>query len=119
MFFAWQEERKLTKDLTIHYKRQMFLIEQTQTTLALRKRRVQVYEQADGTVTLRCGDIPLKYKVFDKTPHVDQGEIVANKLLGSALAHIQELQKQRDKDLLTSRKLTNREKRRLREKTAL
>lgn len=119
MFFTWQEERKLTKDLVIHYKRQMFLIEQAPTTLALRKRKVQVYEQADGTVTLRCGDIPLEYKLFQKTAHVDQGEIVANKLLGGALAHIQELQKQRDKELLASRKLTNREKSRLRKQAAL
>ena len=61
----------------------------------------------------------LKYKIFDKTPHVDQGVIVANKMLGSALAHIQKLLKQRDKELLASRKLTNREKTRLRKVTAL
>lgn len=108
-------QRTLTKDLVIHYKRQMFLIEQTPTTLALRKRKRQVYEQADGTVTLRCGDIPLKFAVFNKTAHVDQGEVVANKLLGGALAHIQEMQIERDKELLASKKLTNREKKRLRE----
>ena len=108
-----------TKDFVIHCQRQKFLIGQTPTSLALRKRKVQVYEQADGTITLRCGDILLKYKIFQKTTQVDQGEIVVNKPLGGALAHIQKMQKQRDKSLLASRKPTHQEKARLRKVTAI
>jgi hypothetical protein len=117
--FTWQEERTLTKDLALHYKRTMFLVEQTPETLALRKRRCRVYESGDGSIFWRCGDIPLRFQVFEKNPHVDQGEIVVNKHLGHALAHIQTLQNLRDFELLNSKKLTKRDKERLRKATAL
>jgi len=117
--FTWQEERTLTKNLVLHYKRIMFLVEQTPETLALRKRKCRVYESADGSMFWRCGDISLRFRVHEKVAHVDQGEIVANKLLGHTLARIQEQQKERDRELLASEKLTNREKKRLNKATAL
>ena len=97
----------------------MFLVEQTPETLALRKRKCRVYESADGSMFWRCGDIPLRFRVHEKVAHVDQGEVVANKMLGHALALIQEQQQTRDVELLASKKLTNREKRRLKKASAL
>ncbi|MBX2800711.1 MAG: ISNCY family transposase [Myxococcales bacterium] len=113
--FTWQEERKLTRNLVIHFKRQMFLIEDTEENRALRGRRVRVYEQEDGSVwAIRCGGRDLAFTEFRKDPHVDQAAVVENKHLGAALRHIAAQQAERDEKLLTSRKLTLREKRRLR-----
>jgi len=53
--FTWQEECTLSKDLVLHYKRIMFLVEQTPETLALRKHRCRVYERADGSMFWRWG----------------------------------------------------------------
>ncbi len=117
--FTWQEERTLTKNLVLHYKRIMFLVEQTAETLALRKHRCRVYEREDGSIFWRCGALPLRFRVHEKVAHVDQGEVVPNKLLGHALVQIQEQQQARDAELLASKKLTNRDKRRLKKASAL
>jgi hypothetical protein len=114
--FTWQEERKITGDLVVHYKRAMYLLEQTPEALKLRRKLVQVYEREDGTVSLKHNGVTLPFGKFDKEQRVSQGAIVDNKHLGAALAFAQRLQKERDEKLLASRALTIREKRRLKVK---
>ena len=87
--FTWQEERKITGDLVVHYKRGMYLLEQTPEALKLRRKLVQVYEREDGTVTLKHKGVTLPFGKFDKDQRVRQGEIVDNKHLGAALAFAQ------------------------------
>ena len=52
LIFTWREECKLSRNLTLHYKRVIYLVEQG------------------------CETLP---RLLDKDPHVEQGAIVANK----------------------------------------
>jgi hypothetical protein len=84
-------------------------------TIPLGGRRIRVLESEDGAVELRHGGTVLPYSVFDKNPHVGQGNVVGNKRLDAALSVIQVLQAERDERLLASKGLTLREKARIRE----
>ena len=61
----------------------------------------------------------LPYNSFDKNPLVTQGDVVENKRLGAVLAVIQSAQLERDRQRLASKKVTLREKERLRHARAL
>jgi len=56
----------------------------------------------------------LPYSIFDKNPIVTQGAVVENKRLGAVLTAIQTSQTKRDQARLASRKLSLREKERIR-----
>jgi len=43
----WKEERKLTQNLTVHYNRTLYIVEDTPASRALRGRRVEVHETED------------------------------------------------------------------------
>jgi len=113
--FTWQEQRKLSKNLTLNYKRVMYLVEPGPETLRLTGERCCVHEYDDGRVELRHAGQLLPCSVFfDKDPHVSQGAIVANKRLSAALIQIQADQRERDRQRLASPKLTLRQKARIR-----
>jgi hypothetical protein len=112
--FSWQEERKLSGNLTVHFKRATYLIEPGPETAALAGKRVRVHEWADGRVEIRAGGKSLPYSLFDDNPRITQAAIVENKRLGAVLAVIQKAQVERDRMRLNSNKLTVREKDRIR-----
>ena len=110
-----QEERKLSRNLTLHYKRVMYLVEPGPETLPVAGQRCRVYEHEDGRIEVRHANKPLPCSIFfDKTPRVPQGAIVSNKRLGAALSQIRRDQQKRDRQLLASRNLTIRQKNRIR-----
>jgi hypothetical protein len=112
--FSWQEERTLSRNLTVHFKRVTYLVEPGPDTSPLGGKRVRVYEWEDGRVEIRAGERSLPYLIFDQNPHVTQGAIIENKRLGAALAIIQTAQSERDRIRLESKKLTIRQKDRIR-----
>jgi transposase len=113
--FTWQEERKLSKNLTLHYKRETYLVEPGPETLLLAGERCRVHEHEDGRIELRHQGQLLPCRVFvAPEPRVLQADIVANKRLGAVLAQIQKNQQERDRARLASRKLTLRQKERIR-----
>ena len=113
--FTWQEERKLSKNLTLHYKRETYLVEPGPETLLLAGERCQVHEHEDGRIELRHKGQLLPCRVFvDPAARVRQADIVANKRLGAVLAQIQQDQQERDRQRLASRSLTLRQKARIR-----
>jgi hypothetical protein len=112
--FAWQEDRRMSGNLTVHYKRRAYLVTPTAETLALAGKMVRVHEWEDGRVELHCERRLLAFTIFDKNPIVSQGVIVENKRLGAVLAAIQASQALRDQKRLASKKLSLREKERLR-----
>jgi hypothetical protein len=115
LIFTWQEERKLSRNLTFHYKRVIYLVEPGPETLPLKGERCRVHEHEDGRVEVRHAGKPLPCRVFfDKHPCVQQGAIVANKRLGAVLSKIRRGQQERDRKRLTSRSLTSRQKNRIR-----
>jgi hypothetical protein len=111
--FSWQEERTMSRNLTVHFKRVTYLVEPGPETLPLGGKRVRVREWEDGRVEILCAGRTLPYSIFDKNPHVAAGAIVENKRLGAVLAVIQAAQDERDRTRLASKKLTIREKERI------
>lgn len=114
--FCWCEKRKLTKNLVVHYKRTMYLVEPGPATKPLAGKKIDVHEWEDGTIELWSDGTQLSFTRFDKrAPHVDSGRIVDNKRLGAVLSLCQDQQRERDALLLKDKKLTLREKDRIRE----
>ena len=113
--FTWQEERKLSRNLTLHYKRVIYLVEPGPETLRLAGERCCVHEHEDGRIEVRHAGQLLPCSVFlDPEPRVQQGDIVANKRLSAVLTQIQADQRERDRQRLASPKLTLRQKERIR-----
>jgi len=115
LIFTWQEERKLSRNLTINYKRVMYLVEPGPATQTLAGQRCRVHEHEDGRVEVRHAGQPLPCRIFfDKHPCVQQGAIVANKRLGAVLSKIRSDQQERDRQRLARGSLTSRQKNRIR-----
>jgi transposase len=116
--FSWREERTMSRNLVVHYKRMSYLVQPTPEVLKLgrRKAKVSVHEWQDGRVESRHGGTALPYLPQDKNPHVRPGDIVENKRLGAVLAAIQVAQGKRDEERLVSPKMTVAQKQRLRAK---
>jgi hypothetical protein len=111
--FTWQEERTMTRNLVVHFRRFSFLIVPSPETLVLAGRRVRLHESADGRVEIRYAGNLLPYTLLDKQPLVAPGEIVENKRLGAVLSVISAGQEERDQRRMASKKLTLRQKERL------
>jgi hypothetical protein len=111
--FSWQEERALTRNLVVNFKRVTYLVEPNPDTIPLGGKRVQLRQWDDGRVEIYCEGRLLPYTVFDQNPLVSQGEVVENKRLGAVLSTIQVAQDERDRVRLASKKLTLREKDRI------
>jgi transposase len=115
--FTWQEERRVTAQLTVHHKRTMYLLEPTEEAKAAANKRVTVVEYEDGGVSIRFQGVALAARPFHKDGCVTQASIVENKLLSGALTEIRKRQQQREEKLVRSAK-TKREKRIVRDRFA-
>jgi len=96
--FTLQEHRKVSKNLTLRYKRVLYVLDPSDFARAARGNRIDVGQELPG-------------RAFPKDNQVDQGAIVENKRLSAVLRHIQEQQEKRDAERQTSRHLTLRSKR--------
>lgn len=113
--FTWQEERKLSTNLTVHYQCRTYVVAPSPETLALRGHQVQVYEDTAGQVTVRHhGTLLPSHPFVDKKPMVRQADIVANKRLDVVLTQIHAQQQARDAARLANPHLTLRQKARIR-----
>jgi hypothetical protein len=111
--FSWQEERQMTRNLLVHFKRSAYLITPGPETNALAGKRVRVHEWADGRIEIHCNGRTLPFTAFDKNPVVTQAAVVENKRLDAVLAFIQAGQAERDLKRLASKTLTLRQKERI------
>jgi hypothetical protein len=109
--FTFQEQRKVSKELTLRYKRVLYLLAPSDFSRAARGKGVDVYETREGAVTFRFKGQELPGRAFPRDNRVEQGAIVENKRLGDVLRLIQAQQKERDAEHQTSRHLTLRSKR--------
>jgi hypothetical protein len=114
LIFTCQGDRKVTKNLTLKYKRRLYLIEPSPQAQRLRGKRCRVYEHADGHLDLREGGETFLFSAFEEKQRVTQGDIVSNKRLAAVLSKIQTDQRSRDKELLSQKNVTLREKARVR-----
>ena len=90
---AWREERTVTHNLTVQYDKILFLLEQTELTRSLARKRVMVVNYPDGDLRIRWRGVDLPFRsFFDKLQTVEPGAIVDNKRLGSVLEWIKDRQ---------------------------
>jgi hypothetical protein len=107
--FTWQEERRVTQNLTLHYKRVMYLIEPNPFSRTAAGKTVLVRETHDGMVVILFKGKALPARAFVKDARVAQGAIADNKVLGAALVDIQRRQQERDALTLRTKRLTLRD----------
>ncbi len=105
----WKEQRRLTNNLAIHYKRMMFLVEETPAALAARGQLVDVHETIDGAVHVQHRGRELNATPFRKAGEVRQQDVVDNKHLGRILEGVRQAQMAADEQTLAGR-ATKREK---------
>jgi len=91
---VWREQRTVTKALTLHYNKVLFILDPTETAKPLAGKRVDVCEYPDGCLEIRHGELALRYRVFDKIRQVNQPAIVENKHLDAALTMAKMIQEQ-------------------------
>jgi hypothetical protein len=112
--FTLQAERRVSDELLLHYKRNTYVIEDSEENRKLRGARVTVREYENGDVRLFYNGRRLSYRVHPKdNARVSQGSIVENKRLDAALRFIAEKQTHRDRDRLVNPKITLRDKARI------
>ena len=107
--FTWQEDRRLTQNLTLHYRRVMYLIEPSDFARSAAGKYVQVRETNDGDVVIEYTGAALPGRQFVKDARVNQAAIADNKILGPLLAEIQKRQQERHAETLATKRLTLRD----------
>jgi transposase len=112
--FRWKEQRRLTTNLTIHYRRSLYLVEDTLAARAAAGKQVDVHEREDGTVLIRYGSQKLEATAVRKEGHVSQQDVESNKYLAHILDQLRHEQLARDEETLRSGTATLRQKHRLR-----
>jgi hypothetical protein len=115
--FTWQETRKVTRSLTLHYKRVMYVLDKTPAARKAMGQHVTIYETDDGEVSIRHDGRELPARAFNKDGYArKQGAVVENKHLEAVLQYARRVQQERDEEQLRSRRLTKRDQRLLKPK---
>src|SRR5579862_220657 len=96
LIFCWRELRKVTKALTLHYERKLYILADTPINRRLIGKYLEIFQHPDGRIEIRVAGISLPYSIYDKLGAVDQGAIVDNKRLGHVLQIAQQVQSLRD-----------------------
>jgi hypothetical protein len=96
LVFSWRELRKVTKALTLHYERKLYLLADTAANRRLIGKYLEIYQFPDGRIEIRAAGVSLPYSIYNKLGAVDQGAIVDNKRLGQVLQIAQLVQSRRD-----------------------
>ena len=113
--FTLQETRRISRQLTVHYKRDLYVLEDTVATRRLRGATVVVSEAEGGTVTMRINGRVLAARLYPKDhAQLDPGVVVEHKHLDGVFAWIAAQQHDRDAARLANPKVTLRAKKRLR-----
>lgn len=89
---TWQEDRTVSRSLTLQYNRVAYLLEPTDFAQDLQRKKVRVYDYPDGTLAIKYGKVALPYTVFNEARQVKQADIVSNKRLGLVLKLIRQQQ---------------------------
>jgi hypothetical protein len=106
----WKEQRTLSHNLTVHYKRHLYLVDDSPQARAVRGKVVEVHELEDGTVKIRHRAVELTARVFRKDGGVRQQDVADNKYLAKTLERVRKTQIANDVRQLHSGRLTKREK---------
>lgn len=88
----WEETRKVTKSLSVHYNKVMFILDDSPFARTAIGKLVTVCDFPDGRVEIQHEGVSLPYQTYDKLRRVSQAEVVGSKRLGAALETAKALQ---------------------------
>ena len=88
--FTIQEFRQLSKNLTFQYKNTIYQIQTEREAYALRKAKITLQEQKDGSIEVFYRDKPLSFTTY--STQEKQGEIVDAKTLNEMIDNLQKRQ---------------------------
>lgn len=96
--FQEHRQARVSKNLTLHSRRTMYVLENCAVNRPIAGKHVQVLEDEGGQVTIHFQGRALWYRAFPKHggAGVTPGDIVANKYLAGALTVIRDQQQQRE-----------------------
>lgn len=83
-----KHQRTVSNSLTVTYDRVLFILDRTQISERLCRKKVMVCDYPDGRLEIRHGNDVLPYRTFDKEQRVKRPEVVENKRLSDVLAII-------------------------------
>ena len=83
LIFTKQEQRILSKNLTLQYEKVIYQIQTSRPSYAMRKAPVTVCEDAQGKVTILYKGHPLDYTIYQKQQR--QAEVVSSKAIDHKL----------------------------------
>lgn len=113
--FTLQETRRISRQLTVHYKRDLYVLDDSAATRRLRGALALVGEAEDGTVTMGANGRVLSARLDPKDhAQLDPGVVVEHKHLDGVFAWVTAQQKQRAAIRLANPKISRREKQRIR-----
>jgi len=112
--FSWQETRRVSKSLTVHYKRVLYVLDPTDAARAARGKEVVIEEREDGSLSFWHGEHVLQATAFPKDHAVRPAEVVGNKRLSAALEFIKAQQRERTEAKVAKPATTRRDARLLR-----
>lgn len=95
----------------------LYVLEPSEEAHAVKGKRVRVFEDDDGHVSIRAGDVELPARAFAKEARarVTPGDVVADKHLGAVLAVVRAQQIEREEERLPKAR-TERERRLLKKR---
>jgi len=112
--FTLQETRRITAQLTVNYKRGLYVLEDTVANRRLRGATALIREAADGLVTIHGNGQALPYRLHRRDQaQLVPGVVVEHKHLDGAFAWIAAQQRERDAARLANPKITLRAKKRI------
>jgi transposase len=85
LIFTKQEQRILSKNLTLQYEKVIYQIQTSRPSYAMCKAPVTVCEDAQGKVTILYKGHPLDYTIYQKQQR--QAEVVSSKAIDDKLKH--------------------------------
>src|SRR3989475_2302620 len=113
--FTLQATRRISRQLTVHYKRDMYVLEDNVATRRLRGATAVVSEAEDRTVTIRVNGRALPARLYPKDhAQLDPGVVVDYPHLDGVFAWIAAQQQERDAARLANPKISGRERPRIR-----
>ena len=118
--FTLPETRRITRELTVHHKCDLYVLEDSVENRRLRGATALLSEAEDGTLTIRANGRVLASTLYPKDhARLAPGEIVDHKRLDGVFAWIAAQQRARDAARLANPKITLRDKRRIRAASTL
>ena len=105
--FTLQKTRRISRQLTVHYKRDLYVLEDSVANRRLRGATALVSEAEDGTVTIRANGRVLASRLYPKDhAQLAPGAVVDHQRLDGVFAWIAAQQRERDAARLANPKIT-------------